>query len=122
MNISRCKERNGLSLVPASLYRQIDRENVRNRRRHEIEYIQGLIGMLDFVLSRAQWKYLETEPEKISFFCDQLQVPILNSTPVWSSSWTVALRKRRRSASVLLFHPSKLLQVLQEIAKNWTSN
>jgi len=76
VNISRCKERNGLSLVLASLYRQIDRENIGNRRRHEIEYIQGLIGMLDSVLSSAQWKYLETEPEKISFFCDQLQVPI----------------------------------------------
>ena len=30
--------------------------------------------MLDFVLSHPQWKYLETEPEKISFFCDRLQV------------------------------------------------
>jgi hypothetical protein len=31
--------------------------------------------MLDFVLSHPQWKYLETEPEKVSFFCDQLKVP-----------------------------------------------
>ena len=76
MNISRCKDRNGLSLVLASLYRQIDRENIRNRRQHEIAYIQRRIGMLDFVLSHPQWKYLETEPEKISFFCDRLQVPI----------------------------------------------
>jgi hypothetical protein len=30
--------------------------------------------MLDFVLSHREWKYLETEPEKVSFFCNQLQV------------------------------------------------
>ncbi len=62
-------------LFSRRLYRQIDRENIRNRRQHEIEYIQRRIGMLDFVLSHTQWKYLETEPEKVSFFCDQLKVP-----------------------------------------------
>jgi hypothetical protein len=62
-------------LFSRRLYRQIDRENIRNRRQHEIEYIQRRIAMLDFVLSHLQWKYLETEPEKVSFFCDQLKVP-----------------------------------------------
>ncbi|PYT51695.1 MAG: hypothetical protein DMG44_01305 [Acidobacteria bacterium] len=57
------------------LYRQIDRENICNRRQHEIEYIQRRIGILDFVLSNPQYRYLETEPEKISFFCDQLKTP-----------------------------------------------
>jgi hypothetical protein len=62
-------------LFSRRLYRQIDRENIRNRRQHEIEYIQRRIGMLDFVLSHPQYKYLETEPEKVSFFCNQLKVP-----------------------------------------------
>jgi hypothetical protein len=62
-------------LFSRRLYRQIDRENIRNRRQHEIEYIQRRIGMLDFVLSHPQWKYLETEPEKVCFFCNQLKVP-----------------------------------------------
>jgi hypothetical protein len=62
-------------LYSRRLYRQIDRENIRNRREHEIEYIQQRIGMLDFVLSHPQWKYLETEPEKVSFFSNQLKVP-----------------------------------------------
>jgi len=61
-------------LFSRRLYRQIDRENIRNRREHEIEYIQRRIGMLDFVLSHPQWEYLETEPEKVSFFCDRLHV------------------------------------------------
>ncbi len=62
-------------LFSRRLYRQIDRENIRNRRQHEIEYIQRRIGILDFVLSHPQWKYLETEPDKVSFFCDRLNVP-----------------------------------------------
>lgn len=57
------------------LYGQIGRENLRNRREHEFEYIQRRIGILDFVLSHPEWQYLETEPEKRSYFCDQLKVP-----------------------------------------------
>ncbi len=36
-------------LFSRRLYRQIDREDIRNRRQHEIEYIQRRIGILDFV-------------------------------------------------------------------------
>src|SRR4029077_13910146 len=62
-------------LFSRRLYRQIDRENIRNRREHEIEHIQRRIGMLDFVLLNQGHQYLETEPEKVSFFCNQLKVP-----------------------------------------------
>jgi hypothetical protein len=62
-------------LFSRRLYRQIDRENIRNRREHEIEYIQRRIAMLDFVLLNQEHRYLETEQEKTSFFCDQLKVP-----------------------------------------------
>jgi hypothetical protein len=61
-------------LFSRRLYRQIDRENIRNRREHEIEFIQRRIGMLDYVLSHPQWNYLETEPEKVCYFCNQLKV------------------------------------------------
>jgi len=62
-------------LFSRRLYRQIDRENIRNRREHEIEYIQRRIAMLDFVLLNQEHRYLETEQEKTSFFCDRLKVP-----------------------------------------------
>ena len=42
---------------------------------HEIEFIQRRIGMLDFVLLNQGHQYLETEPEKVRFFCEQLKVP-----------------------------------------------
>jgi hypothetical protein len=62
-------------LFSRRLYRQIDRENIRNRREHEIEYIQRRIAMLDFVLLNQEHRYLETEQEKTSFFCDRLKIP-----------------------------------------------
>jgi len=62
-------------LFSRRLYRQIDRENIRNRREHEIEFIQRRIGMLDYVLLNQGYQYLETEPEKVSYFCNQLKVP-----------------------------------------------
>ena len=62
-------------LFSRRLYRQIDRENIRNRREHEIEYIRRRIAMLDFVLLNQEHRYLETEQEKTSFFCDRLKVP-----------------------------------------------
>lgn len=61
-------------LFSRRLYRQIDRENIRNRREHEIEYIQRRIAMLDFVLLNQEHRYLETEPEKVAFFRDRLKV------------------------------------------------
>ena len=62
-------------LFSRRLYRQIDRENIRNRREHEIEFIQRRIGMLDFVLLNQGHEYLETEPEKVRYFSNQLNVP-----------------------------------------------
>src|SRR5438034_3644244 len=72
-----CFPKNGTvyHLFSRRLYRQIDRENIRNRREHEIEHIQRRIGILDFVLLNQGHQYLETEPDKVSFFCNQLKVP-----------------------------------------------
>jgi hypothetical protein len=61
-------------LFSRRLYRQIDRENIRNRREHEIEYIQRRIGILDFVLLNQGYQYLETEPDKVRFFCGTLNI------------------------------------------------
>src|ERR1700721_2915138 len=61
-------------LFSRRLYRQIDREKIRNRREHENEHIQRRLAMLDFVLLNQGYQYLETEPEKIRFFCNQLKV------------------------------------------------
>jgi len=61
-------------LFARKLYRQLGRENLRNRRRHELEYIQAHIAILDFVLANPGLSYLETEPDKLSFFCRELNI------------------------------------------------
>src|SRR5437899_11247587 len=58
-------------LFSRKLYRQIGRENLRNRREHEIEYIQRRIGILGFVLSHPQCEYLEPDSGKERQFVDQ---------------------------------------------------
>ncbi len=56
------------------LYRRIGRENLRNRRPHEIDFIKRRIAILDFVLLNQGHEYLETEPDKVRFFCGTLNV------------------------------------------------
>jgi hypothetical protein len=62
-------------LFSKTLYRFIDRENLRNRRRHSTEFIRTRLLLLDFVIANADHRYLETEPEKLHFFCDELGIP-----------------------------------------------
>jgi hypothetical protein len=54
------------------LYRGMERENIRNRRTHEIDFIKARLAILDFVLVHRQYQYLETEPDKVRFFCGAL--------------------------------------------------
>jgi hypothetical protein len=56
------------------LYRQIEKENLRNRRQHEIDFIKRRIAILDFVLLNQGYEYLETEPDKVRFFCGTLNI------------------------------------------------
>jgi hypothetical protein len=57
------------------LYRHLGRENLRNRREHEIAYVERRLAMLDFVLSHLDLDYLETEPEKRAYFEQKRGIP-----------------------------------------------
>jgi len=57
------------------LYRHLGRENLRNRREHEIEYVERRIDMFDFVLAHLDYEYLETEPEKRAYFEKTCGIP-----------------------------------------------
>lgn len=57
------------------LYRHLGRENLRNRREHELEYVRRRLAMLDFVLGHLDLDYLETEPEKRAFFEETCRIP-----------------------------------------------
>ena len=62
-------------LVSKMIYRRIGNENLRNRRRHSVEFIRTRLLLLDFVLANASHDYLETEPDKLRFFCEGLGIP-----------------------------------------------
>jgi hypothetical protein len=57
------------------VYRAIGRENLRNRRAHSLEHIRTRLVALDFVLAHLQYEYLETEDDKLNYFCQQLDIP-----------------------------------------------
>jgi hypothetical protein len=62
-------------LFSRTLYRQIDRENLRNYCRHAPDFIRTRLLQLDFVLANLAHDYLETEHDKVHFFSNQLGVP-----------------------------------------------
>jgi hypothetical protein len=61
-------------LYSRKLYAQLGHENLRNRRRHRLEAIQTRLLALDFILANQGYQYLETEEEKVAYFCDQLHI------------------------------------------------
>jgi hypothetical protein len=56
------------------VYQAIERENLRTRKKHELEYVKTRLVTLDFVLGHAQHHYLETEREKVVFLANQYNV------------------------------------------------
>jgi hypothetical protein len=56
------------------VYQAIERENLRTRKKHELEYVKTRLVALDFVLGHPQHRYLETEAEKVAFFQNEYNV------------------------------------------------
>src|SRR5882762_3050438 len=57
------------------IYGRIDKDNVRNRRRHSFDYIRTRLVQMDFLLENPGHDFLETEGEKVNLFCESLAVP-----------------------------------------------
>jgi hypothetical protein len=56
-------------LFSKKLYAEIGKENLRNRRRHSVEFIRTRLVLLDFVIANQHYDYLETEEQKVWYFC-----------------------------------------------------
>jgi hypothetical protein len=56
------------------VYQAIERENLRTRKKHELEYVKTRLVALDFVLGHPEHCYLKTESEKVAFFEKQRNV------------------------------------------------
>src|SRR5207248_2620355 len=76
-----------------NLYEAIGKDNVRFRRKHSTEYIRTRLAALDFILGRLDWKFLESESEKVRLFTESSSastknIYLLSVTPGPSSSGT----------------------------------
>jgi hypothetical protein len=63
-----------LHLFSRRLYRAIEKEHLCNRRVHELDFIRRRIAILDFVIANQEYEYLETEAQKVFYFCQRLQI------------------------------------------------
>jgi len=61
-------------LFARNLYEAIGKDNVRFRRKHSTEYIRTRLAALDFILGRLDWRFLESESEKVRLFTEQLGI------------------------------------------------
>ena len=57
------------------IYGPINKDNVRNHRRHSFDYIRTRLVQMDFLLENPDHDFLETESDKINLFCESLAVP-----------------------------------------------
>jgi hypothetical protein len=62
-------------LVSKTVYRRINKENLYSCRRHSVEFIRTRLLLLDFILANQSYDYLDTEPDKMRFFSEELRIP-----------------------------------------------
>ncbi len=56
------------------VFNAIGRDDLRTRRKHELDYVKTRMVTLDFILSNLHCEYLETEAEKVPFFESRLKL------------------------------------------------
>lgn len=61
-------------LDSGSLYRAIDKECLRHRREHELDYIKTRLLALDFILAHPEYDYFETAQDKRRYLTEGLQL------------------------------------------------
>jgi hypothetical protein len=57
-----------------SIYAAIGKENIRNRRDHEFEFIRTRLMALDFILAHQAHNYFDSERDKVQYFTEALGV------------------------------------------------
>ena len=74
LSATTCGDGSIYHLFSRTLYGQIEKGNLRNRRKHSFEFIRTRLVLLDFILANLNLEYLETEQDKVNFFCEKLGV------------------------------------------------
>ena len=61
-------------LFSRKVYSAIGKENIRNRRNHEFQFIKTRLLALGFILANQRHHYFETEQDKVRYFSEALGV------------------------------------------------
>jgi len=61
-------------LFSRTIYGQIEKDNLRNRKKHSFDFVRTRLVLLGFVLANQELAYFETEQDKVHFFCKTMGV------------------------------------------------
>lgn len=61
-------------LFSRKIYARIGKENIRNRRDHEFQFMRTRLMVLDFILANQAHNYFETERDKVQYFTEGLGI------------------------------------------------
>ena len=61
-------------LFSRTVYGPIEKDNLRNRKKHSFDFMCTRLVLLDFILANQELAYFETDQDKVNFFCNQLGV------------------------------------------------
>ncbi len=61
-------------LFSRTVYGQIEKDNLRNRKQHSFDFMRTRLVLLDFILANQEFAYFETEQDKVSFFSEKMAV------------------------------------------------
>ena len=61
-------------LFSRTLYGPMDKDNLRNRKRHSFEFMRTRLLLLDFILANQEFAYFEAEQDKVDFFGNKLGI------------------------------------------------
>lgn len=61
-------------LFSRKIYARIGKENIRNRRDHEFQFMRTRLMVLDFILANQGHNYFETERDKVQYFVEGLGI------------------------------------------------
>jgi len=82
-------------LFSRRIYARIGKENIRNRRDHEFQFMRTRLMALDFILLNQGHNYFETERDKVQYFTEGLGIEkSLLPTKLYLGTKTTAITPR----------------------------
>lgn len=90
------------------IYARIGKENIRNRRDHEFQFMRTRLMALDFILANQAHNYFETERDKVQYFTEGLGIEkSLLPTKLYLGTKTTSITPRYFVDKFPMFLPAR---------------